>query len=93
MQTAAQSWFEEGEKKGIQIGEIQGIQTGINIGATQEARAYLIEVLEEKFDIVPHTLLEKINQIQDPNILRSLRKKAKTESLDQFERTMNQILS
>ncbi|MBF0121609.1 MAG: Rpn family recombination-promoting nuclease/putative transposase [Desulfobacterales bacterium] len=89
MQTAAQSWIEEG----IHIGEKQGEERGFQKGAIQEAKELVLEALETRFDIIHRSIVEKIEQIGNTMILKSLLKKAiKAENLAQFEMLMNQAL-
>ncbi|MBF0121176.1 MAG: Rpn family recombination-promoting nuclease/putative transposase [Desulfobacterales bacterium] len=62
-------------------------------GALQDAKESVIEVLEAKFNSVNRSIAEKIEQIGNIAILKSLRKKAvNIESLAQFEMLMNQAL-
>ncbi|MBF0119860.1 MAG: hypothetical protein HQK79_13580 [Desulfobacterales bacterium] len=78
-----------GMKKGILIGE----QLGFQKGAIQEAKELVLEALETKFDIIHGSIIEKIEQIGNTSVLKSLLKKAiKAENIAQFEMLMNQAL-
>lgn len=73
MPTVAEKWIE------------QGIQQGIQQGILEASRGDLIEVLEERFGTVSQTLRTRLRAITDPDVLKSLHKKAlNTGSLEEF---------
>jgi len=78
------------ERIGIKKGTEQGIQQGI----LQTAREDILEILDVRFDIVPQTLVERVNRVDDPTILRILLKKAATAvSPEEYAQFMDQIMS
>jgi predicted transposase/invertase (TIGR01784 family) len=69
-----QEWIDEGIQQGVQQGIQQGVQQSI------------IEVLEERFDLVPAVIIQSLKKVDEPAILhRLLRKAAKIASLDEFK--------
>ena len=73
MPTLAEQWIE------------QGIQQGIQQGILETSRTAVIEVLEERFKTVSQTLRNRLKTITDPDILKSLLKKAlNADSLEEF---------
>ena len=77
MPTLAEQWIEQGIQQGIQ----QGVQQGI----LETSRTAVIEVLEERFETVSQTLRNRLKAITDPDILKSLHKKAlNAGSLEEF---------
>jgi len=74
MPTVAEKWIE------------QGIQQGIQQGILQASRGALIEVLEDRFETVSQTLRNRLKEINDPDVLKSLHKKAlHAGSLEEFK--------
>ncbi len=68
----------------------EGMQEGIQMGALESARASLIVTLEERFQIVPATIIDKINSIDREEILGSLFRQAmRCSDMDGF----NEVLS
>ena len=58
----------------------------IEQGILQASREALIEVLEDRFETVSQTLRNRLKEIDDPDVLKSLHKKAlHTGSLEQFK--------
>lgn len=61
-------------------------QEGISEGVLQQKREDVIEVLEVRFEELPNELVEKINQIEDLEFLKTLHRQAITiGSLDDFQ--------
>jgi len=55
-------------------------------GSLRTAREDVVEVLALRFGDVPTSLVERVEQLDDPAELRSLHRKAVTaDSLDEFE--------
>jgi hypothetical protein len=78
MPTVAEKWIEQGIQQGIQQGILQGI--------LQASRGALIEVLEDRFETVSQTLRNRLKEINDPDVLQSLHKKAlHAGSLEEFK--------
>jgi hypothetical protein len=47
-------------------------------GVLQQRREDVIEVLEVRFEALPHELIERINQIEDLELLKTLHRRAIT---------------
>jgi hypothetical protein len=63
----------------------EGISQGIAEGIIQQRREDVIEVLEVKFGEIPTEVIQKINQIEDPSLLKTLLREAiALGSLEQF---------
>lgn len=61
-------------------------QEGISEGILQSSRENVIEVLEVRFEVLPSDLIEKINQIEDLELLKTLHRQGITiGSLDEFQ--------
>jgi len=64
----------------------QGMQQGVQQGMQQALRGVLIEVLEDRFETVSQTLRNRLRKINDPDVLKSLHKKAlHAGSLEEFK--------
>ena len=73
------------ERLARQEGISQGISQGIAEGIIQKGREDVIEVLEVRFQEVPTEIIQKINEIQDPALLKTLLREAiALESVEQF---------
>lgn len=71
----------------------QGMQQGIQQGILQDAREALIDILEVRFEVIPPAMMKILNDINDPAILKILRRKAvKVKSLDEFGRGIDFIM-
>ncbi len=69
------------------------IEKGMQQGSIQTARESVIDSLEVRFEVVPESLVKKINGISDPSILRILHRQAiKVKSLDEFTEVIKSIL-
>jgi hypothetical protein len=63
----------------------EGISQGIAEGILQKGREVIVEVLDVRFGEVPSEVVEKINAIADPSLLKTLHREAiAIESLEQF---------
>ncbi len=54
----------------------EGMQEGIQVGAINMARSVVIGVLEERFQIVPVNIIDKVKTIGREELLESLFKQA-----------------
>ncbi len=65
-----------------------------NIGALDTARAAVVENLAERFEIVPESIIEKINKIDRKDILLRvlLRKAVRCKDMDGFSETLTKAL-
>lgn len=83
-----------GEQRGISIGEQRGISIGEQRGSLVEARNSLTDILEEEFGAIPSTLLESIQNIDDIDAMRRLRRLAlKVSTLEEFSRHVSNEIS
>jgi len=83
----------EGIQQGIQQGVQQGVQQGIRQGQLVSSREALMDMLIERFDIVPGHLFQAIDRVENLFILKALRKNAlKVSSIEIFERDMNRMM-
>lgn len=81
------------KQDGILEGIQQGIQQGVQQGQLISSREALMDMLIERFDIVPQHLLQSINQLDNLLTLKVLRKNAlKAPSIESFENDMNRII-
>ncbi len=64
------------ERRGIQKGVQKGIQKGIQKGAQQTLREDVYEILELRFQTVPYTVKEQLDEIDDATMLRRLHRLA-----------------
>ena len=86
MPTLAEKWIEQGQQ--------QGLQQGLQQGFLQALRETLIEVLEDRFETVPQTLRNRLKDIDDPDMLRSLHKKSlHVKSLEEFKDALRATLA
>ena len=68
-------------------------EEGMQQGILQNAKETLIDILEERFNIVPMRVIEAINEISDPTVLKTLRRKSiKAESMEKFREIMELIM-
>ncbi len=83
--------YEEGKKmEYITSVERIGIKKGIQQGIQQNAREAVIDNLEVRFEVVPKSIVNKLNEIYDPSILKIFRRKAvKVKSLEEFEQIID----
>lgn len=65
-------------ERGRQQGIAEGRQEGIAEGMIEKGRESVIEILETRFDSVPTSLVETINQIENEGVLKILFKRAIT---------------
>ena len=70
-----------------------GIKKGIQQGILQSAREAVIDNLEVRFEVVPESIVNRLNEIHDPSILRIFRRKAvKVSSLEEFEQIIDLMM-
>jgi RNase P/RNase MRP subunit POP5 len=86
MPTVAEKWIEQGMQ--------QGVEQGMQRGFLQALRGALIEVLEDRFETVPRTLMKSLGEINDPDLLKSLHKKAlRASSSEEFKNAVKAALA
>lgn len=80
---------EELMEKGIQ----QGIQQGVQQGLIQNAREAVIESLETRFEVVPQSILKRIDDIDNLSLLKMLHKRSiLAVSLEQFKEDLAKLM-
>ena len=80
-----QRFEEEKQMPYITSFERLGHERGVTEGIIQKGREDVIEVLEVKFGEIPTEVIQKINQIEDPSLLKSLLRQAiALGSVEQF---------
>ena len=73
------------ERLARQEGLSQGISQGMAEGIIQKGREVILDVLEVRFQEVPTEVIQKINQIEDPTLLKTiLRGAIALGSVEQF---------
>jgi len=78
--------IQQGVQQGIQQGIQQGVQQGVQRGIIKNAKENILEILELRFGKVPPEIVEKINQTNDPEILRNfLKQGVQAKNLDQLQ--------
>ena len=71
----------------------QGFQQGVQQGCMRTAKENVTDVLDIRFGTVTKTVLKKMKEIDDPDLLRILFKKAMVaKSLDAFKKDMDLVL-
>ena len=74
------------ERRAMARGELQG--------RLESARENVIEVLETRFEVVPQSMVEVINELNDLCVLKSLLRQGITiASLSEFQEFINSIRS
>lgn len=80
------------KQEGIEEGLQEGRQLGIEFGILQMGRDNLIEVLETRFDEVPTSIIDAVNNINDSSVLKTLLKRAiAIPSIAEFEQLLPSI--
>jgi hypothetical protein len=76
------------------LARIEGKQEGLSEGILQKGREDVIDVLTIRFSDVPPSLVEAINQIEDPSLLKTLLRQAiTTSSISEFQGNLSQLSS
>jgi len=76
------------------LARIEGKQEGLSEGILQKGREDVIDVLTIRFSDVPPSLVEAINQIEDPSLLKTLLRQAITiGSIAEFQGNLDQLSS
>ena len=71
----------------------QGIQQGMQQGKIQAAREAIFENLEARFEIVPQSVVKRIDEIEELSLLKMLHKKSiVVNSLEQFKEMLIKIM-
>lgn len=63
-------------------------------GIQQSAREAVIDNLEVRFEVVPKSIVNKLNEIYDSSILKIFRRKVvKVKSLEEFEQIIDLMMN
>jgi len=54
----------------------EGIQQGVQQGILKSARESVIDILELRFEVIPELIVNRLNEIYDPSILKIFRRKS-----------------
>jgi len=82
-----------GMEKGIQQGIQQGVQQGVQQGRLQNAREAILENLEARFEVVPRSVIKRIDQIEELSLLKILHKKSVVvDSLEEFKEVLAKLM-
>jgi hypothetical protein len=85
--------IEKGLKESLQRGLKQGLEQGLQRGLQQGFRDSILQVLEEKFELIPSKVIKMIGEVDDPNVLRAiLRATLKSSSLEELEEKIKAVL-
>jgi predicted transposase YdaD len=77
MPTVAEQWIEQGMQQGV----------------LQSAREAVIDILEARFEVVPEAIVNRLNEIYEPSLLKIFRRKAvKVMSLEEFEQIIDLMM-
>jgi len=72
--------------------EQDAMERGVNRGALQTGREYLIDMLVMKFDSVPEQISDRINKLNDASLLKELFQRSVTiASLSDFSAVLEQL--
>jgi len=89
MPTLAEQWTQQGLQQGLQQGKQQGLQQG----KLQSVRESVVENLEARFDVVPRSVVKRIDEIEELSLLKILHKKSVVvDSLGQFKEVMARLM-
>ena len=76
------------KKEGFEEGLKQGLQQGL----LEEAREMVLEALEERFGLIPPSLVSRIKSIQQREILKSLHRAAiRANNLEEFKMLLKKL--
>ncbi len=84
--------LEIAREEGMKEGELLGIQKGKTLGLQEGMVEMMMEVLVERFGLIPAHLSEQIRGIRNQDVLRGLLHEAlKSQSVQDFEAMVTQI--
>jgi len=82
-----------GIQQGLQQGLQQGMQQGLQQGLVQEAREAIVDILEVRFETVPHSIAKTVQDMDDLSLLKVLRRKAaKVGGMEEFRGFLEDLL-
>ncbi len=81
MPTLAEQWTQQGLQQGLQQGKLQSVRESV------------VENLEARFDVVPRSVVKRIDEIEELSLLKILHKKSVVvDSLGQFKEVMARLM-
>lgn len=81
MPTLAEQWTQQGMQQGLQQGKLQSVRESV------------VENLEARFDVVPRSVVKRIDEIEELSLLKILHKKSVVvDSLGQFKEVMARLM-
>jgi predicted transposase YdaD len=93
LEVAREKGIEEGKLQGLQEGKLQGLQEGKLQGLQEGMVEMVIEVIVERFGIIPIRLSEQIRSIHNHDALKGLfHQSLQCQSLQDFEKSLQQVL-
>ena len=93
MRTWADEFRDEGRNEGIIIGEQKGELRGELRGELKTVRQLLLVTLQDRFDLLPQSVINDIKRIESPETLNELfRRTLRCESLEQFKGWIDKAL-
>ena len=79
-----QDWINEGIQKGM--------EKGMQKGKIEALREDILEILEERFDLVTRGIDKKLRETDSPAVLRFLLKKsARVNSIEEFQEILKTV--
>lgn len=83
-----QDWINEGIQKGME----KGMEKGMQKGKIEALREDILEILEERFDLVTRGIDKKLRETDSPAVLRFLLKKsARVNSIEEFQEILKTV--
>lgn len=80
------------ERLAKQEGIEEGLQEGRQLGVLQTSQDSVIEVLETRFGELPTSIIDKVNNLNDSSVLKTLLKRAiAIPSIAEFEQLLPSI--
>ena len=92
VEIAREKGIEEGKSLGIEEGKSLGIQEGKALGSVENAREMLLDLVLEKFGIVPDGIQDEIGEIGSLFSLKSLfRQACRCNDMEAFEAMLRRV--
>ncbi len=92
IEIAMEKGMQEGKTLGIQEGKTLGIQEGKTLGTVSATREMLLDLLLEKFGIIPKAIQEEIDSVDSLFSLKSLFKQAfRCADIEAFEGVLRRL--
>jgi len=92
IQQGMQKGMQQGMQKGMERGRKQGLHQGIQEGTLKGTRTMVAEALKTKFDTLPEEIFEKIEEIDDVDVLTKLLREAiNARDMEEFKTVLAQL--